>query len=157
MEQVWFLDTKVSFPVSHEQGADGISVMEAWAPKSHSPPLHVHHTEDELFRVLEGEFRFIVDGEERRLRAGDTLLAPKGVPHQFRVESPGGGRWLVVTTGGDFERFVRGFSRTDGPAPPDPEALAAACAEHGIEILGPPLGAKSAQSGHTRDAISALA
>jgi mannose-6-phosphate isomerase-like protein (cupin superfamily) len=138
-EQLWFLDTRVSFPVSFADGADGISVMESWAPHGHSPPLHVHQTEDEIFRVLEGELRFRVADDEVVLGAGDTLLAPKGVPHQFRVESPGGGRWVVLTAHGDFERFVRGCARTDGPAPPDPQALSEAALRHRIEILGPPL------------------
>lgn len=129
----------MSFPVSSAEGEDGISVMETWAPQGHSPPLHLHRTEDEIFRVLEGEFRFRVADAEVVLGAGETLLAPKGVPHQFRVESPGGGRWLVLTAHGDFERFVRGCARTDGPAAPEPAALAAAAAPHGIEILGPPL------------------
>jgi hypothetical protein len=43
--------------------------------------------------------------------AGETLLAPKGVPHTYRVESREGARWLVITRRGDFERFVHALSR----------------------------------------------
>lgn len=81
--------------------------------------------------------------------AGETLLAPKGVPHTYRVESREGARWLVVTTRGDFERFVRSLSRpaerpelpaSEGPPTPEQaDALAAAAREHGIELVGPPL------------------
>ena len=44
-------------------------------------------------------------------RPGAIVLAPKGVPHTYRVESPQGGRCLTVTVHGDFERFVRAMSR----------------------------------------------
>jgi hypothetical protein len=84
-----------------------------------------------------------------RIGAGETILAPKRVPHTYRVESPAGARWLVITRRGDFERFVRALSRPaerpELPAaqgPPMPEqanALAAAAREHGIELVGPPL------------------
>jgi quercetin dioxygenase-like cupin family protein len=148
-EQRWFLNTLVSFPVAGDEGEDRMALMQSSAPHGDSPPLHVHENEDELFYVLEGVFRFRVGDEEVILSAGDSLLAPKGVPHTFRIESEGGGRWLVVTTGGEFERFVRSFSRPaerpelPEPAVPTPQqqrALAEACAAHGIGIVGPPLG-----------------
>jgi len=86
----------------------------------------------------------------QRLEAVEhCLLAPKGVPHTYRVESREGARWLVITTRGDFERFVHALSRPaerpelpTSQGPPTPEqadALAAAAREHGIELVGPPL------------------
>jgi quercetin dioxygenase-like cupin family protein len=148
MTRLWFLNTLVTVGVASEEGADGISVLESLAPRGDSPPLHVHHDEDEVFHVLEGELRFRVGNEELRAGPGETLLAPKGVPHTYRVESERG-RWLVTTARGDFERFVRSFSRpaerdelpepAGPPSPEQAEALAAACREHGIELVGPPL------------------
>jgi quercetin dioxygenase-like cupin family protein len=147
-EQLWFLDTLVSIPVEHASGADGVSVIESWARKGDSPPLHVHHTEDEIFHVLEGELRVRMGDEDIVLRAGATVLAPRGEAHTYRVETPEA-RWLAITTRGDFERMVRTMSRTaERPELPDPsgpptqeqmDALAAACAECGIEFVGPPL------------------
>jgi quercetin dioxygenase-like cupin family protein len=145
--QLRFLNTLVTVWVSSDEGEDGLSLIEHVAPHGDSPPLHIHHTEDELIYFLEGEFRFQLDEEELRLGAGASLLAPKGVPHTYRVESERG-RWLVATTHGDFESLVRLFSQPiDGrellePAPPTPEqaeALAAAAREHGIEVVGGPI------------------
>jgi quercetin dioxygenase-like cupin family protein len=142
-----FLNTIVTLRVSSADGEDGLSLIEHLAPRGDSPPLHVHHTEDEIIHFLEGEFRFQLDEEELRLGAGASLLAPKGVPHTYRVESERG-RWLVVTAYGDFERLVRSVSQPvergelPEPTPPTPEqaeALAAAAREHGIELVGPPL------------------
>ena len=73
-------------------------------------------------------------GEQLTLRPGDYLLAPRGVPHTYRVgEQPA--RWLVTSLPAGFERFVAAVSELDAP---DPEQLGRIAAEHGIEILGPP-------------------
>ena len=148
-EQLWFLNTLHTVRVRHDDGEDGISVMETLAPHGDSPPLHVHNTEDEVFHVLEGELRVRAGDAEVRIGAGETLLAPMGVPHTYRVESREGSRWFVITRRGDFERFVHALSRpAERPelpphqGPPTPEqadALAAAARDHGIELVGPPL------------------
>ncbi|HEV2129963.1 MAG TPA: cupin domain-containing protein [Longimicrobiaceae bacterium] len=80
-EYLWFLNTLVSVRVSARDGSDGLSVLEHQAPFGDSPLLHLHRNEDEVSYVLEGEFRFQAAGEERRLGPGESLLAPKGVPH----------------------------------------------------------------------------
>jgi quercetin dioxygenase-like cupin family protein len=145
---LWFLNTLVTFPVSHADSGDGISVMESLARRGDSPPYHIHHTEDESFHLIEGELAFFVDGETRRVLPRDTHLAPKGVPHTYRVVSEQA-RWLVVTTHGDFERFVRGAARpaaaAELPPPAGPptlleqKALGELALRHGIELIGPPL------------------
>jgi quercetin dioxygenase-like cupin family protein len=142
---LWFLDTLVRVHVSYTAGADRISVLEHRAPQGDSPPLHIHHTEDEVFHVIEGTVLLRVGGEDRTLGPGETLLAPKGVPHTYRVASPTA-RWLTVTTGRDFEDFVRAMARPaprpelpPSSGPPAPEAVAVlvhTARRYGIEILG---------------------
>jgi quercetin dioxygenase-like cupin family protein len=145
---LWFLDTAVWVRVSADAGRNGLSMLESLAPQGDSPPLHVHTRDDELFHVLAGELLLEVGGEQLVLAEGETALAPAGVAHTYRVESAEA-RWLVVTVGGDFERFVRELSRpaeddglpqrTGPPTPEQAENLAAVGAKHGIEIVGPPL------------------
>jgi mannose-6-phosphate isomerase-like protein (cupin superfamily) len=148
-EQLWFLNTLHTIRVRHDEGEDGISLMETLAPHGDSPPLHVHQTEDEIFHVLEGELRMRAGDTEMTIGPGESLLAPKGVPHTYRVESRQGARWLVITTRGDFERFVRAISRPaerpelptphGPPTPIQADTLAATARDHGIELVGPPL------------------
>jgi quercetin dioxygenase-like cupin family protein len=148
-EYLWFLDTLVCVRVSHREGTDRISVLEHAARRGDSPPLHVHVNEDEVFHILEGEFRFQIGTEQRRGGAGDTVLAPKGVRHTYRVESDGG-RWLTVTAHQQFEDFVRAMARSaatrelpPSSGPPTQEAIEALtrmAERFGIEIVGPPLG-----------------
>lgn len=53
---VWFLNTRVTTWVSAPDGASGISVLEHRARQVGSP-LRIHHDEDEILHVLEGEVR----------------------------------------------------------------------------------------------------
>lgn len=103
-------------------------------PAGHLSPLHVHHDEDEGFYLLGGEVTVFMPGESVTLRAGDFLLAPRGIPHTYEVGDEGA-RWLVATTPASFERFVVEVAALDDA---DPATLAAVAARHGIEILGPP-------------------
>lgn len=54
-----------------------------WGPSGKPPPPHYHPEQDEHFEVLAGELIAKLDGEERRLRAGDTLHVPRGTKHQM--------------------------------------------------------------------------
>ena len=147
--QLWFLDSLVTIRVSTSEGPDGLSVLEHRMPYGSSPPFHLHRTEDELFHILEGEYRLKVRDQEQRVGPGTIVLAPKGVPHTYRVESPQGGRCLTVTVRGDFERFVRAMGRpAECPGLPKPaglptddalQALRTTAATYGIEFVGPPL------------------
>jgi mannose-6-phosphate isomerase-like protein (cupin superfamily) len=147
---LWFLSSRVVIRRPSASSVDGLSVAEHWMPFGDSPPLHVHHREDEMFHVLEGVVRFRVGDQEVVIEAGQSALAPRGVPHTFRVESEAGARVLVLAPGDDFEGLVRevsGPAEADGlPPPSEPtpamiEALAEACERHGITVLGPPMAA----------------
>lgn len=147
-ELLWFTGSLVIVRVAAASNSAGMSVIENLLPFGLSPPLHVHRNQDEIFHVMDGTMRYRVDGRDVVAKAGDTLVAPKGVPHSFRVESAEGARVLTITQGRDFEAMVREVSV---PAPvaelppqglPTPEqigALVAACARNHIDVIGAPL------------------
>jgi quercetin dioxygenase-like cupin family protein len=143
-----FLDTLVTVRLPASAGEDAISIIEHRMPYGSKTPTHVHRLEDEVFHVLDGTMRFRIDGTDTVAHAGQIVLAPKGVPHAFRVESIGGARCLTVTSGGGFERMVREMARPAASAELMPyvepnlhiqQALAMACARNGIDIVGPPI------------------
>jgi quercetin dioxygenase-like cupin family protein len=145
---LWFLNNHCRIPVPKASNADGISVIQMRLPAGDAPPLHVHREEDEIFHVLEGEVRFQVGDRTTVARTGDTLVAPRGVPHGFRVLSSNGAEMLTITRGG-FEDMVRAVAQPAGsddlpemtaPSPALQDALTAACAANGIDLLGPPIG-----------------
>jgi quercetin dioxygenase-like cupin family protein len=98
------------------------------------PPLHVHHTHDEGFLLLEGQLSLFLPDCEIALRPGEFVLAPRGIPHTYQV-GDSAARWLVLSTPAGFEGYVADVGAFD---PVTPEALTATGAVYGIEILGPP-------------------
>jgi len=148
-ECLWFLNTLVRIRISFTEGPDRLSAIEHRVPFGDSPPLHSHASEDELFHILDGEFRFQLGDTDQRVGAGAMLLVPKGAIHSYRAESPEGGRFVTVTSGSEFETFVRAAGRPAGglelpppSGPPTAEAMAALteiAAAHGIVFHGPPL------------------
>jgi hypothetical protein len=81
-----------------------------------------------------------------RARAGDVVVAPRGVPHTYRVESDGT-RWLVLTrlvSVARFEDFGRALAEPQGdgtdawPSAEEAAGLAGIAAVNGITVLGPP-------------------
>ena len=59
-------------------------IRATYAPESPLAVAHFHPAQDERFEVLEGELLFVVDGNERRVGAGETLDIPRGSVHQVR-------------------------------------------------------------------------
>lgn len=101
------------------------------------PPRHLHHDQDEWFYVVEGEFDFEVGDEAFTLYAGDSLLAPRRVPHVWACTSERGTLLLGVQPAGSLEAFFRATCELD--APPPMEETARLFAAHGMEVVGPPL------------------
>jgi quercetin dioxygenase-like cupin family protein len=138
----WFIDNLVRVHVRSDETEGRGTLLEAEAPRGHMPPLHVHPVDDEIFYVLDGEFTFYVGSERHEGRPGTALLAPRGVPHTFRVESETA-RWLVFGTPGGFDRFVAAIGDPAEepvlPNPPRPfDPARAAAIDYEVEILGPP-------------------
>jgi quercetin dioxygenase-like cupin family protein len=134
-EELSFLGarTRILADADSTGGAYGLVDM-IEVPAGDMPPLHVHHTHDEGFLVLEGEVSLFLPDREIALRPGEFVLAPRGVPHTYQVGNAPA-RWLIVSTPPSFEQFVVDVGALDEQTP---EAAAEAAAERGIEILGPP-------------------
>lgn len=118
------------------QDSNGLLVLENTFHAKGGPARHLHHDQDELFYVTEGEF-FIEVGEERfRLTQGDSLLAPRRVPHVWAHIGNGRGSMLITfSPAGKMEAFFREVTKANAMPPQDPELWRA----HGMELLGPPL------------------
>ena len=56
--------------------------------------LHAHEGMDKVYHVLEGTGRFLLEGEEHAMQAGELLVAPEGVPHGIRND--GDARLVVL-------------------------------------------------------------
>jgi mannose-6-phosphate isomerase-like protein (cupin superfamily) len=100
------------------------------------PPMHVHHTQDEWFFVREGEFDIVVGETRHQLSPGDSLLAPRGIPHAFANTTETGRMLVTFFPAGQMEDFFHAASAVERPTPPE---MAAIFARHGMQVVGPPL------------------
>jgi mannose-6-phosphate isomerase-like protein (cupin superfamily) len=105
------------------------------------PALHRHFAQDEWFYVLRGEFIVRVGTETVKLGPGDSAFAPRKIPHTFAMTSEGEGQMLVLfQPAGSMEDFFHGMAQFGPEIPKNQEtALGRLWAEHGMEVLGPPL------------------
>lgn len=142
----WFLGNLVTIKTSGEQTGDAFSVTEHLAPGNFEPPPHIHHNEDEMIYVLEGEIAGFCGDQTFRGGPGAYVVLPRGIPHGWRVANDAPARMLVFTTPAGFERFVvEGSIPAEAPelptAPVEPVDIArmqAAADKYGIEFLPPP-------------------
>jgi len=117
-------------------GRDDLFVLENVFHGKGGPARHLHIEQDEWFYALEGEFLMEVGPERFRLAPGDSLLAPRQVPHAWAHVGAGRGRILVAfTPAGKMEAFFRQVTQANAMPPQNPELWRA----HGMELLGPPL------------------
>jgi len=79
-------------------------------------PRHTHTREDEAYFVLSGELEAIVGDEVFTLRAGETLMAPRNIPHQLRNSGSVANHYLIMFSPSGFEEFLKA---TSVPAPDD--------------------------------------
>jgi len=143
-DPLWFIGGLVYVHLDGEQTGGAFTLAERRARHGDMPPLHLHHRDDETFHVLDGEITVYAGEQTIAVTAGETALAPRGVPHTYRVESETA-RWFLILSPAGFERFLRAASEpADGHRMPpegqttDPAVLAELAAEQGIEILGAP-------------------
>jgi quercetin dioxygenase-like cupin family protein len=143
-QPLWFIDNLVHVHVDGDTSGGALALLDERGRRGNMPPLHVHRHDDETFYVLEGELTLFVGGEQIVLGPGQAALAPRDVPHAYRVESVEA-HWLLITTPAGFDSFVREVAQP-APAdelppaerPIDPAVLGQAAGKVGIEILGAP-------------------
>ena len=77
-------------------------------------PRHTHTREDESYFVLAGELEVIVGDKTFVLKPGDSLVAPRDIPHQLRNSGDVENHYLLIFWPSGFEGFLE---TTAVPAP----------------------------------------
>jgi mannose-6-phosphate isomerase-like protein (cupin superfamily) len=111
--KVWFLQT------AEDTGGEAHVQRVEYAPDTRFPPTHYHPFQDERFEVESGEMLAIVDGEKRRLGAGEVLEIEQGTRHTMRnpsKEEPAVVRWETTPAlrTGEFHLAAAGLEKGAG-------------------------------------------
>jgi len=134
---VAWMDTIYTVQVSRNESGGTIGVFESVVPALGGPPVHVHHREDEVICVLEGNYEFWLDGRVVEVRPGSSIFLPRGAPHTFRVIGPSAGRNLTILTPGGLEEFFFEAAAQSLRIPVDMPQLLQLAQGYGIEFRGP--------------------
>jgi mannose-6-phosphate isomerase-like protein (cupin superfamily) len=128
----------IACKLSAADTAGQLLLIENHAAGRFGPPRHVHHDQDEWFHVIAGEVAIEVGEQKFRLLPGDSLFAPRGIPHVWAQVAPSGGRLLIAfQPAGKMESFFSELGKLGGFPPP---AQARELFEqHGMSVVGPPL------------------
>ncbi|MBC8162261.1 MAG: cupin domain-containing protein [Roseiflexaceae bacterium] len=142
-----FLGTLMTLKAGGSQTNGQFSLIEQLLPPGFATPLHMHHSEDEAFYILEGAFLFFVGNEVLHVEPGAFVFLPRDVPHAFRVEGDAPARLLQLTAPAGLEQgFIEMGEPTTQlnlpppytPTPDEVGQMAAVSAKYHVEQLGPP-------------------
>lgn len=131
-----FLNGMFHLKVSAASTGGGLCVYDTVRSAPGGPPLHLHEAQDEWFWVTEGAFDIKVGEVTHHLLPGDSILAPRGIPHAFRNTSPEGRILVAFQPAGTMEAF---FAEGSKLSPLTPAAFAELSSQHGMRVVGPPL------------------
>ena len=103
-----------SILLSGEDTGGAYCLLDLRVAPGNGVPRHTHTREDEAIFVLYGELEVAVGDDVFTLRPGETLIAPRNIPHQLRNSGKVTNHYLIMFSPSGFEGFLR---ETSVPAP----------------------------------------
>jgi mannose-6-phosphate isomerase-like protein (cupin superfamily) len=127
--------SRICFKISTRETGGNFFLFEHSNLGPGGPPLHFHYDQEEWFYIMEGKVLFQIGKKRFQLKAGDSVLAPRKVPHAFTAVGATPAKMLVAySPAGKMEQF---FSDMANGKPVVWDAALAR--KYGCELVGPPL------------------
>jgi quercetin dioxygenase-like cupin family protein len=101
----------MTLKATSEQTGGSIGFLEATGSPGYGPPRHIHHSHDELFYVLEGEFLFLVGERQVSAPPGTFVFIPRGTVHAAKVIGSEPGKVLIAYVPGGLEHSFEEFAQ----------------------------------------------
>jgi quercetin dioxygenase-like cupin family protein len=103
-----------------ESGEVALDLRGTLPPRRQGPPLHIHYLEDEMGVVRAGVLSAIAAGKQVKVRAGESVQLPRGIPHRWWND----GDELLVFEGTvrpvvDLDRCLHAIFEVLNAGPPD--------------------------------------
>lgn len=125
--------SSILFKVPTSETAGGLFVMEHTNLLPGGPALHLHLHQEEWFYVMEGQVVFQVGDQRLQLHAGESVLAPRLVPHTFSSLGETPSRLLIAfCPAGKMEQYFRDAENNKASA-----GNAAFMRRYEMELVGP--------------------
>ena len=100
-------------------------------------PLHIHTSQDEIFYVIEGAYKFQVGQYKYDLTTGDSIFLPRQVAHAWTQVSEKGKMTVIMQPAGKLENFFVTMAGLDHE--PSKEEISKIFADNDMQVVGPPL------------------
>jgi mannose-6-phosphate isomerase-like protein (cupin superfamily) len=127
---------EIVFKLGSYQSDGALVVGLATVPAGNAVPMHVQDSEDELFLILDGTYRFWVNESTTDVGSGALVFVPRGAPHKFQVLGERAGRHWVVGLPGGFDGFFQEAAELfTAPEGPDVSRLVALNAKYGYRFV----------------------
>jgi mannose-6-phosphate isomerase-like protein (cupin superfamily) len=130
-------NSHLDFKVLTHESSGALFIMENRNMVRGGPPRHVHYEQEEWFYFIEGSDEVLMEvGETKlRLKPGDSIFAPRNVPHVWAYLGRQPGRMLFAfTPAAKIESFFEETSKPNAKVN-DPSRFE----RHGMKLVGPPL------------------
>lgn len=128
------LDVKIS---GSDTGGDLAIFEQTSLSQGKGTPLHIHHSQDEIFYILEGSYKFQVGGEKYDLTSGDSIFLPRKVAHSWTQVSEKGKMCVIMQPAGKSENFFVTVASLDHE--PSQQEIANIFSDNDMQVVGPPL------------------
>ncbi len=125
----------VNVLVTSDETGRSFAAIHQTSPPGGGPPPHIHHKEDEIFTVIEGEFEILHGDTWHPLAKGETAYALRGCVHTFRnCGDRAGTIQAIIVPGTGMELYLEEISTLT--MPDDAPQLKEISGRYGIEFVG---------------------
>jgi mannose-6-phosphate isomerase-like protein (cupin superfamily) len=127
-KRYYFDVTLGSVLLSGEDTGAAYSLVELRVAPGKGIARHIHTREEEAYFVLSGELEATIGDDVFILKAGETLIAPRDIPHALRNPGKVANHYLTLFSPSGFEGFLEAISvaASDGavaPTQPPPSPI----------------------------------
>lgn len=127
----------VAFKIDGRDTGGVLSIVEHPFEIGALVPPHVHHLEDEISIVLEGEIGFRSEDQEVVLARGGYIIKPRSQVHAMWNAGPTPARMIEIITPAGFEEFFRTLARMTAHGPVDIDAVVREARRYQLPFVEP--------------------
>jgi quercetin dioxygenase-like cupin family protein len=130
-----------NFKAMADATGGALTALEAVAAPGEGPPLHVHHSQDELIYTVEGCFRVRLGDELFDAPAGSFIFIPRGTAHTWRNIGDAPARFFaaLIPAAPEFEQFFVRYAALERHERGVSAFARVAEETQGMQVVGPPL------------------
>ena len=139
-DQLPGIEVRNTVKVPHDATDGAFAAFEETTQPGLGPPVHIHTVQWEYFRVLDGEFEFLIGDQRYRAPAGSVAVVPPNTRHGFRnIADRDSTLEFLISPAGNVDEYFRRLTQLLADGETDVEMLNALGAEYDSINVAPPL------------------